>query len=518
MLDKVTSPYKGLWRWESGILTISVFGLISLGLILGINYIWEQQVEDFVLVDVATDLRMDLTTYHLRLEEYMSGDTSVNLETNRETFMEARKLARALLTGGPVQAGFSIAPLREPVLRKQAEEINLLIDRLEELLLVVLREHQKTGHSSGSSSRDYHALFDDIIAKAGNIEEIIERDIIITMAEFRKLYRIVLLVWGGIIAGAIIIFGILSKKRQRSENELQAIQEKYRSLVDSTEDSIYLVDADCNYLFMNKKHRKRLALEDVSLDGKSYEDYHTAEESGEFKKRIEQVCRTASSSQYEHQSLRDGRYFIQTFSPVKNEHGRITAVTVVSKNISDRRQMENELRALSLTDELTGLYNRRGFLTLAEQQLRIATRLKKRVYLLAADLDDLKIINDTFGHQEGDSALIETANILRDNFRESDIIARIGGDEFVVMPIEMTEDRSEIILERLGRGFEKNNQKNSLRYRISISVGVTWYDPAEPVSIDQMLATADNSMYEQKKLRKLSPAQPHNATAPDGPP
>ncbi|MBA4373801.1 MAG: hypothetical protein C0402_13190 [Thermodesulfovibrio sp.] len=516
MLEKNISPHKGFWRWEVGILAICVFGLISMGLILGINYIWEQQVRDFALVDTVTDLRKDLTTHHLRVEEYMNGDTSINLEATRDIFMGVKKLARALLTGGQVQTGFSIAPVEDPALRKQAEEINLLMNKLEEKLLLRLRE-KHPANAGTHHAAEYHQLFDEIIVRAGNIEDVMERDIITAMAEFRKLYRIVLVVWAGIIIGAVVIFSLLSNKRQRSEHELQAVQEKYRSLVDSTEDSIYLVDEACNYLFMNRKHRKRLGLEDVSLSGKSYEDIHTPEETEEFKKRIDQVCRTGSSSQYEHQSLRDGRYFIQTFSPVTNAEGAITAVTVVSKNISDRRQMENELRALSLTDELTGLYNRRGFLTLAEQQLRIAGRLNKKLYLLAADLDDLKIINDTFGHQEGDSALVETANILRDNFRESDIIARIGGDEFVVMPIEMTDDRSEVILGRLSQGFEKNNQKNSLRYRISISVGVAWYDPEQPGSIDQLLAAADNAMYEQKKLRKLMPAQSRSEPAPDGP-
>lgn len=416
-----------------------------------------------------------------------------------------------------MEEGFSMRPLEDPRLRKLAGEINVLMDKLEQQLAVRLRRAQ-TGAAGAPDDREYHRLLDAILTKAGEIEEEVEKDIVASMANFKKLYRLILLVWGTIIAGTAAGFGILSKRRRRSEKELETSEEKYRSLVDSTEDSIYLVDEACNYLFINRNHRKRIGVEDESYTGKNYASFHNPEETEVFRNRIAQVFRTGDSSQFEHQSLRDGRFFIQTFSPVRNAAGNITAVTVVSKNISDRRQMENELRALSLTDELTGLYNRRGFLTLAEQQIRIANRLKKKLYLLAADLDDLKVINDTFGHQEGDSALVETAGILRENFRESDIIARIGGDEFVVMPIEMSNDRSDIILNRLSQGFEKNNQKNSLRYRISISAGITWYDPEQPVSIDQLLATADNSMYEQKKLRKLSQGLPHSGPAPGGRP
>lgn len=512
MGEKNISPHKGCWRWETSILTICVFGLLSLGLVLVINYVWQQQVQDFVVVDTATDLRKDLTTFHLRFEEYMHGDTSVELEELRKIFIDAKKLGQALVTGGTIKAGFSMRPLEDPELRKHAEEINVLMDKLEEQTLTRLREKQVRGPGTHNDPA-YHLLFNNAIALAGEIEEVMEKEIISSMARFRKLYVIILIFWTGIIAGAALVFGIFSKRRQRFETELHTSQEKYRSLVDSTEDSIYLVDEACNYLFINKKHLNRLGLTEDSFPGKNYDNFHTPQESEEFRRRTDKVFGTGESSQYEHQSLRDGRYFIQTFSPVRNAGGDITAVTVVSKNISDRRQMENELRALSLTDELTGLYNRRGFLTLAEQQIRIANRLRKKLYLLTADLDDLKIINDTFGHQEGDAALVETAKILRENFRDSDIIARIGGDEFVVMPIEMSEDKSEMILSRLNGEFEKSG----LRYRISISAGITWYDPEQPVSIDQMLATADNSMYEQKKLKKRLQGHPHSAPAPDGP-
>jgi two-component system, cell cycle response regulator len=157
-----------------------------------------------------------------------------------------------------------------------------------------------------------------------------------------------------------------------------------------------------------------------------------------------------------------------------------------------------EMRNLALRDELTGLYNRRGFFTLIEHQLKLAKRKKTGMFLLYADLDDLKSINDTWGHREGDAALIETAKILRKNYRESDIIARIGGDEFVVFPAGTSDDDSEKILDRLYNAFLRHRTQSNPGYKLSISAGVSLYHSDAPCSIDELLALGDKSMYERK--------------------
>ncbi len=160
--------------------------------------------------------------------------------------------------------------------------------------------------------------------------------------------------------------------------------------------------------------------------------------------------------------------------------------------------MQTHLSYLSLHDDLTGLYNRRGFFTLVEHQLKLCKRQKRRLYMFYADLDDLKQINDTRGHQEGDLALIETANILKNIYRESDIIARIGGDEFVAIIESTEEDCVGTITVRLKEAIETYNSKSNRGYGLSVSVGVAYYDPERPSSIDELLAQADKSMYEHK--------------------
>jgi diguanylate cyclase (GGDEF)-like protein len=165
----------------------------------------------------------------------------------------------------------------------------------------------------------------------------------------------------------------------------------------------------------------------------------------------------------------------------------------------ERHRMQENIRSLSLVDELTGLYNRRGFLTLASQQLKLANRLKKRMLLIFADLDGMKRINDTLGHQEGDKALIEIAKILKETFRESDIIARLGGDEFVVLTLEKSVSSDDAITKRLQERLNSQNAHGNRHYCLSLSLGVAHHDPEHSCSIDELLAKADLSMYQQKR-------------------
>lgn len=177
-------------------------------------------------------------------------------------------------------------------------------------------------------------------------------------------------------------------------------------------------------------------------------------------------------------------------------------VAITSRDISKRKRQEEALRALSLVDELTGLYNRRGFLTLAQQQLKLARRGRRELLLLFVDMDDFKDINDSFGHPEGDGALIRAAQILRKTFRDSDIIARMGGDEFVVLAADIGARSSEIIITRLRAELRERNEHDGYPYRLSFSVGVARFDPDAPPSVEELLAAADTMLYENKKHKR----------------
>jgi len=286
-----------------------------------------------------------------------------------------------------------------------------------------------------------------------------------------------------------------------AQETLRKSEERYRALVESSEDSIYLVNRRYCYTFINQKHLKRLGYKAGDFLGRPYSNFHSEEETRKFEAAVDEVFATGKSIQQEHQSVRDNRYFLRTLSPVRNDDGSISAVTVISKQITKQKEMEEELRKLSLTDALTGLYNRRGFLTLAAQQLKVANRLKRELVLISADLDDLKIINDTMGHQEGDKALANVAKILMETFRTSDIIARIGGDEFVALQMMNPDDPPSISTERLQQTLARFNTESQKPYTISISVGTVLYNPDQPKTLDELLTEADTKMYEQKRSK-----------------
>lgn len=165
-----------------------------------------------------------------------------------------------------------------------------------------------------------------------------------------------------------------------------------------------------------------------------------------------------------------------------------------------QRKHEDELRALSLVDDLTGINNRRGFLTLAQQQIKHARRNKRELVLLFVDIDDFKSINDRYGHQQGDVALQRAARVLRATFRDSDIVARLGGDEFVVLAADTGTSAS--IIERLRKELNERNTKDGFPYTISFSVGAARFDPDDPPTIEELLHTADSMLYEQKRQRR----------------
>lgn len=162
--------------------------------------------------------------------------------------------------------------------------------------------------------------------------------------------------------------------------------------------------------------------------------------------------------------------------------------------------VERELRYLALTDDLTCLYNRRGFFAAAAQQLRLARRNGQGALLLFCDVDNLKQINDCYGHREGDLALVRTADALEEAFRDSDILARLGGDEFAVLALETSSQHEAIILRRLEDSLKKSNT-NEIRYELSLSVGVARFDPKHPASLGELMEHADKDMYEQKRKR-----------------
>jgi two-component system, cell cycle response regulator len=173
----------------------------------------------------------------------------------------------------------------------------------------------------------------------------------------------------------------------------------------------------------------------------------------------------------------------------------------------ERQRIQLELLNLSLIDELTGLNNRRGFLALGEHYVKLAYRSATLFMVAFIDLDDMKKINDRFGHQEGNRALVEAANVLKDSCRRSDILGRIGGDEFAILIVDADVTCGNVVLHRIQQKLDSRNASGDRRYLLSLSIGVVAANVTQYADLQQLLGQADALMYEEKHRKKASQGQ-----------
>ncbi|MDQ0063281.1 GGDEF domain-containing protein [Paenibacillus harenae] len=179
----------------------------------------------------------------------------------------------------------------------------------------------------------------------------------------------------------------------------------------------------------------------------------------------------------------------------------------------ERHRLQGELYNLSIIDELTSLYNRRGFFNLAQQYMNARAQEGKGFYLIVADLDRMKQINDTYGHHMGDLALMDTANILKEIFHNSVIIARMGGDEFtVVVPDTLRDSRllegvEQEMISNMQHKLHSFNRDAGRLYHLSISLGLYYFNPEMPLALGDLIIKADQRMYACKKEKMFRNAQ-----------
>ncbi len=172
----------------------------------------------------------------------------------------------------------------------------------------------------------------------------------------------------------------------------------------------------------------------------------------------------------------------------------------------ERFWLQEQLRELSLTDELTGLDNRRSFMSHAEQHMKYARREGKAMLLCFMDLDGLKLMNDIHGHEWGDKAICAAAETIKASVRDSDIVSRFGGDEFVVLLTAYDDGLEKLILTRLEDNAKKFTAEFSLPRPIGVSCGYILVRPSEKLTLSQWMEIADQDLYARKKVRKAAAA------------
>ncbi len=293
-------------------------------------------------------------------------------------------------------------------------------------------------------------------------------------------------------------------ERKQADEALRKSEERYKTLIDSTRDGIFQVNAEGFFTMMNRSGAGIFGYETPEeIIGRNALEYWRDPKDRDVY-RAELKIRKSVSAYPMKARKKDGEPVELESSSriIEDESGNFLGIEGILRDVTERKHMEEELRSMSLRDELTGLYNRRGFMTLAVQELKMADRLRRGIFILYADLDGLKVINDTLGHEEGDRVIKEAAVILKETFRNSDIIGRIGGDEFVIIPIGTAGDNLDVITSRLQRNIARQNEKIDRQHKLSLSVGVAYYDPEHPVTIDELVTAADSLMYAQKRNKR----------------
>jgi diguanylate cyclase (GGDEF)-like protein/PAS domain S-box-containing protein len=298
--------------------------------------------------------------------------------------------------------------------------------------------------------------------------------------------------------GALVDIG---RQKQMEETLINTARE-WRTTFDSIHDAVWISDMEGKIQRCNRAALEHFGKSFPEIIGRSCDEVMLGvlEHGGEDCP----LARMKVSKRREAKNvLSGGRWYNITVDPILDERGALGGAVHVVSDITVQKSTEEELRNMSLRDELTGLLNRRGFLNLAEQQLRLAQRMKKMVILFFIDIDRMKWINDSLGHPEGDRALRNAGAVLKRTFRESDLIARVGGDEFVVVTLNAFNESTETILGRLEENLTAFNEENEAPYPLSLSIGAVASEEETAGSVEALLTMADRRMYENKKAKVL---------------
>jgi diguanylate cyclase (GGDEF)-like protein/PAS domain S-box-containing protein len=294
------------------------------------------------------------------------------------------------------------------------------------------------------------------------------------------------------------------------------------TFLENTPDHVYFKDMDGRFTLISAALARWFGLDDVQdALGRTDADFFAASHAKPARAAEVEVMRTGEPvvGLEEREVSPEGRvnWVSTTKAPLRTRGGQVIGIFGLSRDITERKLAEQhtqrqaaelerlaaQLEQLTLHDELTGLYNRRGLELLGGSALERGKRDGSALCVLFMDLDGLKAINDRFGHAVGDSALVAAASVLRDALRQTDIVARIGGDEFAAVLLGTSAAEAGDLCERVRRGTQ---ERPGGEHSLSVSIGIAAVDPCETDTLDDLIAAADDAMYEARRRRRRSSA------------
>ena len=301
----------------------------------------------------------------------------------------------------------------------------------------------------------------------------------------------------------ILCIGNDITEHKKTEEALYKSQQEFDSLFKSSPEALVYMDENSNILNINPRFTELFGYTLDEVKGKNLDGgiIHPPGKMEEGKR----LTKKALKGYFYYETIRkkkDGTLFPVSVSGSNILiDGHVKGILGIYINITERKKLEEELKKLARFDNLTGSCNRGYGLALLDRQLKLAKRNKTKILLAYLDVDNFKDINDSFGHEEGDKVLKEVVKLFKSTLREIDIICRMGGDEFLLIFPESSEEDSPLIRKRIRKNLVKLNRELKRPYKISFSIGFSCYNPDNPQSIDELIKIADKKMYEEKSSK-----------------
>lgn len=278
----------------------------------------------------------------------------------------------------------------------------------------------------------------------------------------------------------------------------------YKDIVVSTNTLIWRTDTEGRFTFLNPAW-KNYGYEVEEMLSRPFSEFQLPEAAGHYVNAFRNCLIGESIIGHETTYFSkngDEVYLEINMIPLYDGSGSIVGTQGTAFDVTERKHADELLQYISAKDELTGLYNLHTFMSMTEQQIKSAHREKKDMLIIYAGVDGMEAVNEDNGQEAGDRLLVDVADILRKTFREADIFARTGGDEFVISTLVSSPKGKDLIMERLNKNIEEFNAGQGSIAQLSMSFGTSIYNPEQPSSIDDVLSMADDDMHEHKKSKK----------------
>lgn len=287
------------------------------------------------------------------------------------------------------------------------------------------------------------------------------------------------------------------------QTQLAESERQYRHLVESAQGLICTHDMDGRILTANRAACQLLDYPAEELLGTNLRDLLNEGARAHLHRYLERIDHRGTDAGLMFIQAKDGREMVWQYHNIKvTEPGHAPFVLAHAQDVTDLRDAHERMKHLAMTDELTGLHNRRGFFAHAARALRDASRHGRPVAAVYVDIDGLKQVNDRFGHERGSDMIVSAADVLKNTFRAADIVARLGGDEFAVLAAISPNDAA-VITGRLNRHVAVFNARSGFPCALSLSTGIAYLEVGSATTLEELVGQADAVMYEQKRLKRV---------------